>query len=140
MLTAGLFLLAASVNLSGTWKLNIGESDWGKRKPPKSVILTIEHNEPSIRAHGVVVEDDERSNDFRFEGKLDGSEAASEQGHRTIRRVDGRTFESTWKSGDGRYIEQSKTTVSKDGRRLTREIELTRPDGRWKWTEVYDKQ
>ena len=140
MITAVLLLGASVANLTGTWKLNQKASDWGKAKAPKSVIVTIEHQEPSISVHGTVVEDNERSNEFQFDAKVDGSQSTSEDGSRVLRRVDDRTIESDWKSTDGRFVEKSKMSLSRDGRRLTREVDMTSPDGRSKRTEVYDKQ
>ncbi len=137
-----LLLLAAAQapDLSGTWKLNVGASDWNRKEPPKSIVVTIEHREPVIKISGLVVEDRERTNEFRFDGAIDGKPYPSEEGMRTLRRIDARTLESTWKSNDGRYYETSTTKLSRDGRRLTRQIDLKRPDGRIKWTEIYEKQ
>lgn len=131
---------AAPVNLSGTWKLDPKASSWGNKDRPKSVLLTIEHQEPKLRISGLVVENDERTNNFAFDGAIDGKDYPSAEGRRMYRRLDDRTLESTFQSNDGRYSEKSITRISRDGRRLTREIEVTRPDGRLKWTEVYRKQ
>lgn len=131
---------AAPVNMSGTWKLDVKASSWGKKDRPTSVVLTIEHNEPHLKISGIVVEANERTNRFAFDGAVDGKTYDSSEGHTFYRRVDDRTLESSFRSNDGRYTEKSTTTISRDGRKLTRKIQVNRPDGRLEWTEVYVKQ
>ncbi len=133
-------LAAATVpNLSGTWKLNAAKSRWGNKPKPTSILLHIRHNEPEISIDGTVADANEHTDSFQYSGTTDGKERTTPAGTVSIRRIDPYTFESTWHSSDGRYVERSRTTVSKDGRELTREVDLERPEGRLKWTEVYDK-
>ncbi|HWR51535.1 MAG TPA: hypothetical protein VN428_10535 [Bryobacteraceae bacterium] len=132
--------VAAPINLTGTWKLNVNDSSWGKKERPTSVILTIDHHEPKLRISGTVAEANDSGNHFAFDGAIDGKSYESNAGQTFYKRIDDRTVESSFRSKDGRYTEKATTKISRDGRRLTREIEVTRPDGRLKWTEVYDKQ
>ena len=37
-------------NFSGTWTLDVAKSDFGPAPPPDSVVIVIEHNEPSIKS------------------------------------------------------------------------------------------
>ena len=49
-------LLAASAwaqstpNFSGTWTLDVAKSDFGPAPPPDSVVMVIDHKEPSIKS------------------------------------------------------------------------------------------
>ncbi|MCC6858208.1 MAG: hypothetical protein IT158_06600 [Bryobacterales bacterium] len=99
----------------------------GKRAPQSSLV-TIEHGEPSLKYSGTLVEaTGAGSRQFQFEGVIDG-------------RLDARTIASEFHSGDGAFVERTRTSISRDGRVLRRRIELKSPDGLFTWTEVYDKR
>lgn len=137
---ATVVLSAAAVpSLTGTWKLNVGKSHWDDKEKPTSILVHVRHNEPNIEVDGTVVNAKEQSDTFRYSGSIDGQEKTVPGGTLRIRRLDANTVESVWRSGDGRYVETSRTTVSGDGKQLTRRVELKRPDGSTRWTEVYDK-
>jgi len=134
-------VLAAQVpSLTGTWKLNPDKSKWGKKPKPTGVMLTIQHDEPRLTIKGTVADDREESGGFHFDGTIGGPPVSGAEGTLRVRRIDARTIESAWKSNDGRYSETGRTTLSRDGKELTREVDLKRPEGEMKWTEVYDKQ
>lgn len=42
-------------------------------------------------------------------------------------------------SDDGRLVQTIRKTVSRDGKTLTRRLNLKLPDGEQNWTEVYEK-
>ena len=65
---------AQTPNLTGTWKLNIEKSRWGKRPKPVSVLLDIEHKEPMVKYAGRVVDAREETREFNFSGTIDGKE------------------------------------------------------------------
>lgn len=137
----GAALLAAEVsNLTGTWKLNPDRSSWGKKPKPAGVIVTIKHEEPRLTITGTVAHGSEESGTFHFDGTIGGPAESGAEGTLRVRRIDARTIESDWTSSDGRHSEKGRTTVSRDGRELTRKVEVKRPEGTMTWTELYEKQ
>jgi hypothetical protein len=131
-------------NMGGSWKLNLDKSKWGKRDKPTSIELNIEHNEPSIRYHGTVINADATDRrDFKFDGNIDGkgypADGPDGPGTMTISRVNPYSTRATFRSNDGKIIEESTTTISRDAKELTRRIHRKTPAGEFDWTEVYDK-
>jgi hypothetical protein len=61
-LVLGVWILLAGncagevVNLSGTWKLNIEKSKWGKVPKPVSIVVTVVHKEPALNYTGKIVQ------------------------------------------------------------------------------------
>jgi hypothetical protein len=133
-------------DLSGRWHLNVGKSSWGKRPTPVSVEVTITHREPVLKYSGTVTLDAQgTTRDFEFEGAIDGKEhpvvgGNVGEGKLTIRRLNQYTTASVAKSNDGQTEESATTTVSRDGRTMTRKLRLKRPDGVLTWTEVYERR
>jgi hypothetical protein len=130
-------------NLSGSWHLNIEKSHWGSKVQPLSVTLIIEHQEPMLRYRGTVTHVNEDTRDFAFEGAIDGKRysmvGSGGAGTVVLRRVDANTFESVSQNADGTYIETARTSLSRDGRLLTRQIRRRTPEGTQTWTEVYER-
>jgi hypothetical protein len=148
IVTASLFLGAISaaqpVNLSGNWQLNVARSRWGNVNKPVSVVLVIEHQEPKLSYHGSVLYANEDQRDFGFSGAIDGKPYPMSRsfgdGLITLTRVNDRTIESTFRTHDGHYIETARTTVSRDGQTMQRELKLVSPEGTKKWTEIYERR
>jgi hypothetical protein len=136
------WLRAADVaNLSGKWVLNVQKSDWGKKPKPQSAEVIVEHQEPQLRYKGTVVTGaNGESRSFEYTGAIDGKEYSYRDGKAVVKRVDARTTSSEYRSSDGRTVEQARTTLSADGKTLTRRITARDPEGRSSWTEVYEKQ
>jgi hypothetical protein len=139
-----LLLWAAPVpNLTGTWKLNVQKSQWGKKAAPVSVIVVIEHQEPAWKYTGTVIEANNDEKKFTYEGVIDGKERDATSGYgpgkMTMRRVNRFTIQSVFHSTDGRFTETAQT-ASTDGQVLTRRMNLKSPDGTVSWVEVYEKQ
>jgi len=131
-------------NFSGYWVLNRDESSWGQVRKPLMMFVEIEHKEPTFNYHGSITYADETTREFAFLGAIDGKEYPVERsygpGRIVYTRVDARTIRSTYRSLDGQYSETTVTSVSRDGRRMTRKINLTIPGGSRAWTETYDKR
>jgi hypothetical protein len=136
-------------DLSGTWLLNVQKSTWGKHPKPTSGTVVIEHHEPEFKYSGSVdVENGAETSDgqrnFFFNGAIDGKEypvtGSTGAVKMTFRRVSPTTIVSELKASDGAVLETAKTTISADGKRLTRELKARRPDGEVSWTEVYDRR
>lgn len=145
-------LLAASVgsaqaadvaNMSGKWRLNIEKSDWGKKPRPNSVEIDIEHHEPALKYSGKVTDAQGGVSTFAFDGAVDGKTYSVKEDNGTrnmvMKRVNGSTTSSEIKSADGKTIETTTTTLSRDGKTLTRRIVLKTPDGTTRWTELYER-
>lgn len=130
--------------LTGNWHLNVDKSRWGAMAKPQTVSLTIEHNEPNLHYHGAVTYANEEERGFGFSGAFDGKPYPMSRsfgdGEITLKRVDGFTFESVFRTADGKSVESARTTISRDGKTLTRVLKLTSPDGNKNWTEVYEKR
>jgi len=135
---------AKNPDLSGNWRLNIEKSKWGKVKKPTSVMLEIQHNDPALKYWGRVVDADSEGREFHFEGAIDGREypthGAFADGKIAFQHKPGYIVVSTFRSNDGLLSETAETSVSPDGKSLTRRVRLIRPDGELKWTEIYDPQ
>jgi hypothetical protein len=133
-----------NANLSGTWNLNVAKSHWGSKPKPVSVVLVIDHKDPSIEYHGTVMQTPENTRDFTFKGAIDGKEypmeSAAGGGVAVLRRIDARTIETDFRSTDGKRTETTRTSVSSDGKVLTRTIHEKTPEaGSKTWSEVYDR-
>lgn len=145
-------LLAADVaSMSGTWRLNLANSKWGKHPKPASIEVTIQHHEPAFRYDGNVVSPNgvngnagENGLTFAFNGAIDGKDypvtGSLGAGQMNIRRVNTNTIESEYKSSEGNLTETARTTISSDGKTLTQEMEEKGSKGTVHWTEVYDRQ
>jgi hypothetical protein len=135
---------AQNASMAGTWHLNVEKSKWGSANKPVSVVLTVEHNDPNIHYHGNVTYASEDERPFVFSGSFDGKPYPMSRsfgnGLITLTRLDPRTVESVFRTDDGAYTETARTTLSPDGRTLTRLLRVTSPEGTKKWTEVYEKR
>ena len=129
---------------SGNWHLNVEKSHWGQATRPVSVVIVIDHREPLIQYHGSIlyVNDDTRA--FGFAGAFDGKPYKMSRsfgdGLIVLHRVDDLTFESTFHTDDGLYTENAHTSISRDGKILTRKLTVMAPDGNKNWVEVYDRR
>jgi hypothetical protein len=50
LLTVSALAQNAKPNFSGTWTLDVAKSDFGPAPPPDSVVMTIDHKEPSLKS------------------------------------------------------------------------------------------
>jgi hypothetical protein len=129
-------------NMTGTWRLNVEKSEWGSRPKPVSVTLHIEHREPALSYHGTVVYAGEEARQFVFAGALDGKEYRMERsfgrGTAVLHRIDEATFESVFRTDDGKSVETTRTSIARDGTTLTRRIRLESNGVKSKSKEVYE--
>jgi hypothetical protein len=145
LLLAALVAHLRAADISGSWQLNVDQSRWGNRPKPQSATLNIEHQEPAIKYSGRVMNPTgEDGRDYTFSGAIDGkpypATSAYGPGKLTIKRVDDSTTTSQFQSDDGKYTETARTSISRDGKRLTRRMTAQGPQGRSTWTEVYDRR
>jgi hypothetical protein len=136
---------AENANFSGTWHLNVEKSRWGSKPKPVSVTLVIEHSDPKLHYRGTVTQSGENTRDFTFDGAIDGKEypmtSAAGAGMATLRRVDANTIETDFRSTDGTRTENARTSLSRDGKVLTRTIREKTPEtGSKTWVEIYERR
>ncbi len=145
-LACGLLLAdSAGPNMSGTWILNAGASKWGKHTRPTSIVIKIEEQGSTFNYSGEVIKpNEEEAREFSFKGALDGKSYPAKgpggEGTMAFKRIDARTVESLYTSNDKTLREWSRTGISADGKRLTRELRLITPTAKESWTEVYDRR
>ena len=137
--------VAQVVDLTGIWVLNVDKSKWGEVRKPVSITVTIDHREPALTYSGsMVYAEGEETREFRFSGAIDGREHPARrsfgEGKLVIKRVDGRTLASVFKSDDGGWTENVGTTISRDGTVMRRSIRREGPSGEMQWTEVYERR
>jgi hypothetical protein len=128
-------------DLTGEWTLDINASSWGNAHRPLAVLMSINHREPLLKYSGSIMYTSEETRQFEFDGRIDGREYSMERsfgaGRIVIRRLSASSIRSVFRTGDAEYTETAVTTISRDGRRLTRRIHVTGPGGDTHWTESY---
>ena len=131
-------------DVTGSWRLNLDRSVWGSRPKPVSVTLHIQHSEPALSYTGVVIYSGEDMRPFSFTGAIDGKQYAMDRslgpGTAVFRRINPFTFECVFRATVDGSVETTRTTISADGKRLTRRVHLQSPDGTSTSTEIYDRQ
>ena len=131
-------------DLSGVWRLNVEKSTWGAMRKPASVTLDVQHREPALEYTGTVLYANEDSRDFVFKGAIDGKPHPMTRsfgsGSITIQRVNTHTFDSVFQTDNGNYVENSRTTLSSDGKSIRRVLTVKTPAGEQRWTEVYERR
>lgn len=143
-LLSALAASGAPASMSGTWRLNVEKSSWGTRPKPLDVLLHIRHREPTLAYSGVVFYSSEDARPFAFSGAIDGKPHPMDRSFGTgtviLRRIDAVTFESVFRSSDGDSVETTRTTVTLDGRTLTRRIHLESRGMTSDSTEIYYRE
>jgi hypothetical protein len=141
---ASVLCAAEAPNLSGTWQLDVDKSSWGKKSAPVAVTVQVQHQEPAIEFSGKVENTKGDESTFQFAGQIDGAErpvtTSYGPGKMVLKRVNPYTISSVYRSDNGRFEENATTTVTNDGRTMTRRMRLKSPDGDAAWTEVYERK
>ena len=135
---------AQVASLNGTWNLNVEKSSWGKVQKPVTAVVTITHEEPRLQYTGsIVYASGEDTRPFSFAGAIDGKEYPVSRsvgpGKVTVKRIDNSTVFSLFRSDDGLFTEEATTSVSRDGKTMRRALRRDGPDGRLRWTEIWQK-
>jgi hypothetical protein len=142
--SAALFAADQPANMGGTWKLNVERSKWGKRDKPTHGDIQIEQRDASFKYKGSVLNaNGTDARRFEFDGAIDGKSypvsGPDGAGAITMKRVNDTTIQSHYTSSDGKVFEDATTSISRDGKELTRRVRRKGPEGEFTWTEVYDK-
>ncbi len=137
-------LNARILNTSGTWKLNVEKSDYGKNPKPKSVTVKVVHKEPAFKYSVTGTDAEGQPINVEFDGAIDGKpfKETGAQGGTTVtyKRVDDSNIQGAATSADGSTSETFTLTVSKDGKVVTRKSTVKGPQGEYTQLQIYEKQ
>src|SRR3954454_17656125 len=85
---------SALPNFSGTWNLDAAKSDFGMMPPPESIVMVIDHQEPSLKVTATQKGpqgEASNSSTYTTDGKANLNKARGPNGEQDI------TSNSTWK-------------------------------------------
>jgi len=145
------FLVSLSAGLSaaddpsfGTWKLNLAKSKFSPGPAPKSQIVKYEAWEDGFKVSIDVVDALGKANHSEFTAKFDGKEypwkGNANADLATVKKIDDRHMESTWKK-DGKTTITIKNAIAPDGKSRTVTHSGTDAQGRTVNTVMFfDKQ
>jgi hypothetical protein len=141
-------MAAAEVaNMSGSWWLDVKRSRWDdKMRPPNSVALEIQHNEPALKYSGIAnAAGEDTPTKFEFEGAIDGKPHTliedGKQRQIAFKRKSDRSIESVSHPSGSISVEESTFTLSRDGNTLEHKMKVRGADGiEREWVEVYEKR
>ena len=121
-------LNAKILNTSGTWKLNLEKSDFGKEAKPKTVMVKVVHKEPAFKYSVTGTDAEGQPINVEFDAAIDGKpykETGSQGGTSvTYKRVDDSNLQGT----------------AKDGKVVTRKATVKGPQGEYTTLQIYEKQ
>ncbi len=125
-------------DFTGTWKLNVAKSDLGGR-PITELTVVIRHTDPSFRYDVTGVAN---GNNFEQVEEIttDNKPAQSENGTVATAHWDGPVLVIEAKSPEGEVIEDTRLSMSADGKTVMRDGMNRGPAGDAKIHEVYEKQ
>jgi hypothetical protein len=131
-------------NFSGTWKVNVGKSDYGMLPPPESRTDVIDHTGDTIK-NNVSAVNQQGKQDYTLTFKTDGSETVNKIADREMKitaKWDGPALAVTMKLNlQGQDIDiLAKWTLSGDGSTLTQNVHLASAMGETDQKVVYEKQ
>ncbi len=131
-------------DFSGTWKLNVGKSDYGVLPPSNSRTDVIDHKDPALK---VSVSDDgaQGQQNYTLALTTDGKEALNHPGGLDMKNV------ATWQGNNlvvntklqfqGNDVSIKSTwTLSDDGKTLTQSAHLESPMGETDQKFIFEKQ
>jgi hypothetical protein len=143
---AAMIHAGAAPNLSGTWKLNVGKSNFGQMPPPASQTDTIQDNEPTVTIvedqKGGMMGDMNMTTNLDTTGKETKSKGMGDADVTSTAHWDGVTLvvdSKTSFQGSDVKIKDS-YSVSGDGQTLTEVTHVESGMGNFDSTSVYDKQ
>jgi hypothetical protein len=132
LLANGTVVKAAEDPNSGTWKMNPAKSKYDPGPAPKSSTTTIESDETKYKVDGHTVNADATEINISFDAKVDGKDyslsGVPNADKVSVKRVDAKTIETTWKK-DGKTVMKTHAVVSSDGKTRTVTFDGTDPQG-----------
>lgn len=143
LISALLCTAAEKPNFSGTWKLNVSKSDFGKAPAPQSMISRIEHDGAVIKVHSEIVSG-KTSYSTDYQWIADGRE--------NVNTIRGNEIKANVIVNGAGLISNAKTaangvslaitdqwTLSDEGRVLTMNRTIVAPQGNAEQKFVYEK-
>lgn len=133
-----LFAIGTAVNAaddpaSGKWKMDPAKSKYEPGPAPKSTTTTIEASENKYKVDAHTVNADGTETHITFDAKTDGKDypltGAPNADMISVKRVDARTIETTWKK-DGKTVMTTRGVVSSDGKSRTVTFDGTTAEGK----------
>jgi hypothetical protein len=130
-------------NYSGTWKLNVGKSDFGPVPGPDTRTQTIEHKEPTLKVANAE-EGPMGKQNWEISLVSDGTEVAAKMGDREVKNA------VSWEAGNivvttklqyegSDVVIKATYLLSGDGKVLTVNAHITSPMGEFDQKLIYDK-
>jgi hypothetical protein len=143
ILLVGTASFAQNASSSGTWKLDVKQSDFGSEPAPKSLTVTVKDTGKTVSIHGHGIDDKGKNFSFSWngpedgsmrpmmeDGKVTGKANARKEGHVLVRHgegTDGSSFdERVTLSSDGNTKTSEWTVKSNDGKETKAKLVLHR--------------
>lgn len=138
MLLLGLLLSTAAFaqnrSLTGTWKLDTKQSDFGSEPPPKSMTATLKDTQKMFSLHGHGIDAKGKSFSYSWSGPEDGTMLPIRTGGKVSgkmsARKDGDTLVRHSEDSTDGTIADYRATVSEDGKSATEEVTYRSKDGK----------
>jgi hypothetical protein len=115
---------------SGKWTMNPAKSKYDPGPAPKSSTTTIESDETKYKVDAHTVNADGTETHISFDAKTDGKDyplsGMPNADMISVKRVDAKTIETTWKK-DGKTVMKTHGVVSSDGKTRTVTFDGTDP-------------
>lgn len=132
-------------NFSGTWKLNLNESDLGPLPAPKQMTLRITHNDPDLNVTTMITGGPQGDLNYDAKYYTDGKETTNRlAGHdaRCTAAWDGAALvlHTDADFGGGNVKIESRWTLLHKGDVLKQSARVTTPQGNFDPTYVLDKE
>ena len=143
LLALGVVARAADQH-SGTWKMNAAKSTYSPGPAAKSITLTVEADENSIKINSEGIDGDGNPTHVQYDAKFDGQDYAitgvPNVDTISVKRIDANTIESTSKKGT-QIVMTVTSRISKDGKTRTSTFKGKDAQGRdVNNVVIYDKQ
>jgi hypothetical protein len=136
-------LAADKPDFSGTWKLNVGKSDFGPMPKPERVQYILEHKDPELIVKTTAVT---QSGEVTNESKIltDGTEFTNDLRGQQVKgtaKWEGKTLVVTRKTNmqGTELVLVQRWTLADDGKSITQEVSITTAQGELKQKVVLDK-
>ena len=144
-LALGLVQAQAKTDFSGTWKINMGKSDFGPMPPPDSVTEKITHQDPSLKANVATTGGMQGDMTYDVNYTTDGKECLNKVADNEFKSTlkwdgDELVIETKGSFGGNDFTSKDRWNLSGDGKILTVTRHITSAMGEADMKEVFDKQ
>lgn len=132
-------------NFSGTWKLNLADSDLGPMPAPKEMILKIVHKDPDLIVTTLISGGPQGDLNYEAKYTTDGKETvnrlAGHDAHCTVTwDHDTLLLKTTADFGAGTVTIESRWNLLQDGKVLKQSAHVSAAQGSFDPTYVFDKE